>query len=100
MLKNLVFAALKNFDKDNLFIESLGDNIVLNDFTVKVDGTFIILQGNEWDREWEEKMENIVKFKINSSELTDFEDLSSPGCDFIALGINNGMGFIEMYDCY
>lgn len=100
MLKNLVFAALKNFDKDNLFIESLGDNIVLNDFTVKVDGTFIILQGNEWDREWEEKMENIVKFKINSSELTDFEDLSSPGSDAIALGINDGMDFIEMYNCY
>lgn len=100
MLKNLVFAALNNFDKDNLFIKSLGDNIVLNDFTVKVDGNFILIQGDEWSREFEEKTGNLLELKIDSSELTDFEELSSPECDFIALGINNGMDFIEMYNCY
>lgn len=100
MLKNLVFATLDGFDKDNLFIKSLEENIVLNDFTVKVDGNFILIQGDEWSRVFEEKTGNILEFKIDSGELTDFEELSSPGSDFIALGISNGMDFIEMYNCY
>lgn len=100
MLKNLVFAALDNFDKDCLFVKGTLGDFVIEDFNVCVDKNFITIKGFEWDKCEEERTGYIKEFKIDSSELTDFEELSSPGCDFIALGINNGMGFIEMYDCY
>ena len=101
MFKDLLLGVLDSFDKDHLFIESTKGDVVLNDFTIALDkDENILIQGFEYDPEWEEKTENVYKFKIPCNKISDYENSSRVGLNEIWVIEENYKNFSKMCSIY
>lgn len=95
MLKELFINAMENFDTECLFVESSLGNFIIEDFFIKIEENFVTIEGSEYDKCTEEQNGLLRGLKIDLNKITDFEDYSGNGENFIAVGINNGEHYAE-----
>lgn len=98
MLKELFINAIKNFDKEYLFVESSLGDFVIEDFSIIIDKNYVTIEGVEWDKCTEERTKFLRGLRIDTDKLSEYEDYSDKGGLFIAIEVNNGENYAHFYN--